>query len=48
MTIGEVQKWIFGIKDSFWDVLPEVAAILVVTVVAVAVLMRRVSAPMRV
>jgi hypothetical protein len=48
MTIGEVQKWIFGIKASFRDVLPEAAAITAVTVVAVAVLMRRVSAPMRV
>jgi hypothetical protein len=48
MTIGEVQKWIFGVKDTFRDVLPEAVVILVVTVVAVCVLMRRVSAPMRV
>jgi hypothetical protein len=48
MTLGEVQKWVFGLKDSFADVLPEAVAISVVTLVAVAVLMRRVSAPMRV
>lgn len=48
VTLGEVQKWIFGFKDSFADVLREASAILAVTVVSVAVLMRRISAPMRV
>ena len=44
----EVQKWVFGLKASFADVLPEASLISVVTLVAVVVLMRRVSAPMRV
>jgi hypothetical protein len=47
-TLGEVQTWVFGLKRSFADVLAEAIAIATVTVVAVAVLMRRVSAPMRV
>ena len=47
-TLGEVQQWIFGLKPAFAGVLPEALAILTVTVIAAFVLLRRVSAPMRV
>jgi ABC-2 type transport system permease protein len=47
-TLGEVQRWVFGLKADFGDVQPEAFAILTVTVIATVVLLRRVSAPMRV
>jgi hypothetical protein len=47
-TLGEVQKWVFGLKPGFADVLPEAVAISLVTVATTIVLLRRVSAPMRV
>ena len=48
MTLGEVQEWVFGLRTSFADVMVEATAIVIVTAAAVAVLLRRVSAPMRI
>lgn len=46
-TLGRVQSWVFGF-DDFRDVLASTVILVVVTVIALAVLLRRISAPMRV
>jgi hypothetical protein len=46
-TLGRVQRWVFGFAD-FSDVLISTLILIVVTVVSLAVLYRRISAPMRV
>jgi ABC-2 type transport system permease protein len=46
--LGEVQTWVFGIEKEFANVAPEACLLSVVTLVSMAVLLRRVSAPMRV
>jgi hypothetical protein len=47
-ALGEVQSWVFGIEKDFSNVAPEVCAMSTVTLVSLFILMRRVSAPMRV
>jgi ABC-type transport system involved in multi-copper enzyme maturation permease subunit len=47
-TLGEVQTWVFGIEKDFANVAPEACLLSVVTLVSMAVLLRKVAAPMRV
>jgi ABC-type transport system involved in multi-copper enzyme maturation permease subunit len=46
-TLGRVQRWVFGFAD-FRDVLVSLAILVAVTLVSLAVLYYRISAPMRV
>ena len=46
-TLGRVQRWVFGFAD-FSDVLISTLILIVMTVLSLAVLYRRISAPMRV
>lgn len=46
-TLGRVQSWVFGF-ENFRDVWVSAVILVAVTVIALAVLMRRISAPMRV
>lgn len=46
-TLGRVQSWIFGFAD-FREVLVSAVILIVATVIALAILLRRISAPMRV
>lgn len=46
-TLGRVQSWVFGFAD-FRDVLVSALILIGVTVVALTILLRRISAPMRV
>ncbi len=46
-TLGRVQSWVFGFAD-FGDVLISALILIGVTVIALAILLRRISAPMRV
>lgn len=46
-TLGRVQSWVFGFAD-FRDVLISTLILIGVTVVALTILLRRISAPMRV
>lgn len=46
-TLGRVQSWVFGFVD-FREVLVSTVILTVVTVIALAILLRRISAPMRV
>lgn len=46
-TLGRVQSWVFGFRD-FREVLVSAVILIAVTVIALAVLLRRISAPMRV
>ena len=46
-TLGRVQSWVFGFAD-FREVMVSSVILIVVTVIALAVLLRRISAPMRV
>jgi hypothetical protein len=46
-TLGRVQSWVFGFAD-FREVLVSAIILVAVTVIALAVLLRRISAPMRV
>lgn len=47
-TLGEVQTWVFGIEKDFTNVAPEACLLSVVTLISMAVLLRKVAAPMRV
>ncbi len=47
-TLGEVQTWVFGIEKDFKNVAPEACLLSVVTLISMAVLLRKVAAPMRV
>ncbi len=47
-TLGHVQEWVFGVRQTFTEVLPEAALLFAVTLAAVVVLRRRVTAPMRI
>lgn len=46
-TLGRVQSWVFGFAD-FREVLVSAVILVAVTVIAMAILLRRISAPMRV
>lgn len=46
-TLGRVQSWVFGFAD-FRDVLVSALILIGVTVIALTILLRRISAPMRV
>ncbi len=46
-TLGIVLRWIFGVETDFSTVVPALTVVVVLTVVSVAVLYRRISAPMR-
>jgi hypothetical protein len=46
-TLGRVQRWVFGFAE-FRDVLVPLLILAAVTVVSLAILVRRISAPMRV
>ena len=46
-TLGRVQSWVFGFAD-FREVMVSSVILIVVTMIALAVLLRRISAPMRV
>lgn len=46
-TLGRVQSWVFGFAN-FRDVLVSTMILVAVTVIALAILLRRISAPMRV
>ncbi len=46
-TLGRVQSWVFGFA-SFREVLVSAVILVAVTVIAMAILLRRISAPMRV
>ncbi len=45
-TLGAVQRWVFGLED-FQDIKYFALSLLLITVVSLAILIRRVSAPMR-
>ena len=47
-TLGKLQTWIFGMEAEFTKIFPSALAVFVVTLVALAVLFRRVTAPLRV
>lgn len=47
-TLGQVQTWIFGLEESFSEVLPSAVALAAVVGVSLIVLFRRVSSPMRI
>jgi ABC-type transport system involved in multi-copper enzyme maturation permease subunit len=47
-TLGEIQTWVFGIEKDFSNVAPEAFLLSAVTLVSMAILLRKVSAPMRV
>lgn len=47
-VLGDVQNWVFGFKDSFSDILYSALLLTVLTVIALVVLFRRVSSPMRI
>jgi ABC-type transport system involved in multi-copper enzyme maturation permease subunit len=47
-TLGEVQTWVFGIEKDFANVAPEACLLSVVTLLSMAILLRKVAAPMRV
>ncbi len=47
-ALGEVQTWVFGIEKDFANIAPEACLLSVVTLISMAVLLRKVSAPMRV
>ena len=47
-TIGEVQAWIFGLKNNFREVMPSAIFLAVITLAAFIALYRRVSAPVRI
>ena len=47
-TIGKAQRWIFGLEPNFLEVLPSLGLLAGLTVFALLVLWRRVSAPIRV
>lgn len=46
-TLGQAQRWVFGFA-SFRDSQTSVAILVVITIVSLAILMRRIAAPMRV
>ncbi len=46
-TLGRVQSWVFGFAD-FREVLVSTVILVAVTVIALSILLRRISAPMRV
>jgi ABC-type transport system involved in multi-copper enzyme maturation permease subunit len=46
-TLGRVQRWVFGFAD-FRDVLTSTVIVVAVTVLSLAILYRRISAPMRI
>lgn len=46
-TLGVVQSWIFGLETKGSPVVPAMVLLTIVTVVSLAVLYRRISAPMR-
>ncbi|MBI3861817.1 MAG: hypothetical protein HY290_07965 [Planctomycetia bacterium] len=46
-TLGRVQNWVFGFSD-FSEVMTSTAILVGVTVVSLAILYRRISAPMRI
>jgi hypothetical protein len=46
-TLGEVQSWVFGLRGGFEDVFQEAVVLTTVTLVSIAVLLNRVSAPIR-
>ena len=47
-TLGEIQTWVFGIEKDFTNVAPEAFLLSTVTLVSMAILLRKVAAPMRV
>jgi ABC-type transport system involved in multi-copper enzyme maturation permease subunit len=47
-TLGHVEKWVFGLEDSFAKVSSAAIELAAITVVSLMVLFRRVSSPMRV
>ena len=47
-SLGEVESWIFGIQKDFNQVAPEAFMLSTVTLISLAILLRRVDAPMRV
>jgi hypothetical protein len=47
-TLGNVQSWVFGLERDYSRVLPAILLLLLITGVALVVLVRRVSAPLRV
>lgn len=46
-TLGVVQSWIFGLESKNSPVIPAMVLLTLITVVSLAVLYRRISAPMR-
>ncbi len=46
-TLGRVQSWVFGLSD-FQDVVTSIMILTAITVISLTVLVRRISAPMRV
>lgn len=46
-TLGRVQSWVFGFSE-FKDVMTSITILLAITVISMAILFRRISAPMRV
>jgi ABC-2 type transport system permease protein len=47
-TLGEIQTWVFGIEKDFTNVAPEAFLLSVVTLISMAILLRKVASPMRV
>jgi ABC-type transport system involved in multi-copper enzyme maturation permease subunit len=47
-TLGEIQTWVFGIEKDFSKVAPAAFLMSLVTLVSMAILLRKVSSPMRV
>jgi hypothetical protein len=47
-SLGRIQSWVFGLESDYQLVIPPVILIALLTVVCLAVLIRRVAAPLRV
>jgi ABC-type transport system involved in multi-copper enzyme maturation permease subunit len=47
-SLGRIQTWVFGLEPDFGRVLPAIVLISLITAVSFAVLVRRVTAPLRI
>jgi hypothetical protein len=47
-SLGRVQTWVFGLEQNFANVQAPITLLTIITVVSLAVLLRRISAPLRI
>jgi ABC-type transport system involved in multi-copper enzyme maturation permease subunit len=47
-SLGRVQTWVFGLEPNFANVQAPITLLVILTLVSVAVLLRRISAPLRI